>query len=138
MLTKRRVLNLVGLVVMAVTIFSFCGNNAFHQAMASGILTMKECLKCHNGVMARAISICVGNNCLYTKNHSIMRPYPPPGKEHNYASVSEIEHAGCILENGKITCLSCHDLTKPPPHTIRPGDQLCYICHIDKKPFRLR
>nr|WP_226377866.1 cytochrome c3 family protein [Citrifermentans bremense] len=33
-----------------------------------------------------------------------------------------------VLQDGKITCLSCHDLTKPP-HLIKKGDQLCYLCH---------
>ena len=44
-------------------------------------------------------------------------------------SLSEITQAGGILEDGKLTCLSCHDLTKPPPRLILDGDRLCLLCH---------
>ncbi len=134
MLTKGRLFILLLFVALTGSaLISFSGNNPFHRARAAGVTTMKECLDCHNGIMAKAITLCLGNECLYTKNHSLMHLYPPIGKERLYAPRSEIERAGCILENGKITCLSCHDLTKPPPHVIRQGDQLCLICHIDKK-----
>lgn len=103
--------------------------NLSHLTGASGILTMRECLACHSGSSAKPVSICIDDHCLYKKNHSLMRRYPPPGKEREYASEFEITEAGCVLEDGKLTCLSCHDLTKPPPHLIRTGDNLCYICH---------
>lgn len=104
--------------------------NYYHQSQASGILTMEECLNCHNGYGTnKPISVCQGNNCIYTNNHPLMHNYPPVGKEKDFASLIEIEQAGCILEDGKTTCLSCHDLVKPPPHIIRDGDKLCLICH---------
>ena len=50
--------------------------------------------------------------------------------DHRPLVLAEIEAAGCVLENGRTTCLSCHDLTKPPPgRTIRDGHDLCFICH---------
>jgi hypothetical protein len=133
-MAKRKVfILLLFMVLSGGAILSFCGNNPLHQSQAAGVLTMKECLSCHNGMVGRAISVCLGNECMYTRNHSIMGSYPPHGKERAYASVKEIQDAGCILEDGKVTCLSCHDLTKPPPHIIRDGDRLCFICHIDKR-----
>lgn len=115
------------------TILCFCGNNQYHQNHAAGVLSMKECMRCHDGITGKVIVICLGKECLFKKNHSLMSYYPPPGKERFYATISEIERAGCILENGKTTCLSCHNLTKPPPRLIRDGAKLCVICHIDKK-----
>lgn len=103
--------------------------NTYHESQAAGILTMAECLKCHDGSTGKMIALCLGNECLYLNNHSLMHPYPPARKANDYASRADIEQAGCILENGKVTCLSCHDLTRPPPHLIRDGDQLCLICH---------
>ena len=103
------------------------------MAKAADILNMRDCLKCHNKGTGPPVVICLGDNCLYSKTHSLMHQYPPPGKERYYAPRSEIEKAGCILENGKITCLSCHDLTKPPPHVIKDGDALCVLCHINLK-----
>lgn len=108
---------------------ALCGNNPYHQQDAAGLLRMQECLECHNIKMGKPVSICIGNDCVYRKNHSVMRPYPPFGKEKDYSPISEIENAGSYLEEGNITCLSCHDLTKPRPHLIRQGDQLCLMCH---------
>jgi hypothetical protein len=129
----RHFILLVITVLTSGAVLSLCGNNSFHQRYAGNILTMGECLNCHGGLMGKTITLCTGKECLYTKNHSIMHPYPPVGKTREYASVSEITQAGCLLENGKITCQSCHDLTKPPPHTIQEGSNLCTICHINLK-----
>lgn len=103
--------------------------NIYHQTSANHILTMAECLACHSEDSTRPVSICLDDHCLYTNDHSLMHRYPPLGKELKFAPVAEILQAGCVLENGKVTCLSCHNLTKPPPHLIRDGDELCYICH---------
>lgn len=128
-LARRNVFFLLGLLGSITAALTFCGNNTFHEKQAAGVLTMKECLECHN----TKIVPCLGKDCMYTNNHPLMHTYPPEGKERRYASISEIQQAGCVLEDGKITCLSCHDLTKPPPRTIRAGDQLCLICHKDKE-----
>lgn len=105
-------------------------SNTYHLTGGSGILTMKECMSCHDRTSAKPVYICTGDMCLYSRNHSLMREYPPFGQERDYASIAEIEAAGCVLENGRTTCLSCHDLTKPPPaRTIKDGHQLCFICH---------
>jgi len=134
MSNNRKHLILLAIVVfISGTIICFCGNNRYHQAKAAGVLSMQECLGCHNGKMGKAITICIGDKCLLNKNHSLMSVYPPPGKEMSYASKSEVEQAGGFFENGKTTCMSCHNLTKPPPRLLREGDQLCVICHIDKK-----
>lgn len=103
--------------------------NIDHLTSASGILTMQECIACHSEGTTHPVAICLDDHCLYTNDHSLMHRYPPLGKELEYAPAAEIIAAGCILEDGKITCLSCHDLTQPAPHLIRTGDQLCGICH---------
>jgi len=105
-------------------------SNPYHLAGGSGILTLEECMSCHDRTSAKPIYICTGDMCLYSRNHSLMREYPPLGQEKDYASIAEIEAAGCVLEKGRTTCLSCHDLTKPPPaRTIKDGYMLCFICH---------
>jgi hypothetical protein len=116
------------------TILTFCGNNLFHQTKAANVLTMKECLDCHDSITAKPIRTCLGNECIYLKEHPIMSPYPPPkGAGSRFAPRIEIEQAGCILEEGKTTCLSCHDLTKPPPRIIKEVAELCPICHIGRR-----
>lgn len=115
--------------VVAAVVVSGGVSNPYHME-AAGILTAQECLDCHNGMVGIEIRICTGTECLYSKSHSLMRRYPPPGKERQYAPLSTIKAAGCLLEDGKVTCLSCHDLTKPANHLIREGDELCRICHL--------
>ena len=110
--------------------------NIYHQTGANQILTMAQCLACHSEGSSRPVSICLGDHCLYTNDHSLMHPYPPTDKEDAYAPAAEIITAGCVLEEGKVTCLSCHNLTRPAPHLIRDGDQLCYICHRNFLPGR--
>lgn len=130
------------LAVLAVTAFSGAGlflsaygeGNSYHLTDGSGVLTMEQCLNCHDSSSKMPIYVCTGEMCLYSKNHSLMRPYPPARRTKDYSSLAEITEAGCVLEGGKTTCLSCHDLTKPPPHLIRDGDLLCYICHKNLRP----
>ena len=117
-------------VAAGTAMLSFCGNNPQHRTHAAGVLTMQECLACHSGSMGKAVLVCLGNDCLYKNSHSLLHSYPPLGKTDDYAAIGDIEKAGCVLENGKVTCLSCHDLTRPPPHLIREGDDLCSICHL--------
>jgi hypothetical protein len=104
--------------------------NVQHLTGASRILTLRECMGCHDKHSNKPIYVCTGDMCLYARNHSLLRDYPPLGQEKDYASVLEVEAAGCVLENGKTTCLSCHDLTKPAPaRVVREGHALCFICH---------
>ncbi|GFO55793.1 hypothetical protein GMSM_28000 [Geomonas sp. Red276] len=137
MKNSHRYLVFSGIVVISVLVlfaFGFVVGNTYHQSQASGILTAEDCLQCHDGITGRLITLCLGDQCLYLQNHSILHPYPPVRRAAEYASRAEIEAAGCMLEDGKVTCLSCHNLTKPPPHLIRDGDELCYICHKTFKP----
>ena len=111
--------------------------NSYHLTDGSSMLTMQECVNCHDSSSKMPVYVCTGTMCLYSKNHSLMRPYPPARRTKEYSSLVEIMEAGCVLEGGKTTCLSCHDLTKPPPHLIREGDALCYICHKNLRPTSL-
>lgn len=97
--------------------------NPDHLSDAAGLLSMRDCLGCHE--KAEGDTICLGDYCLNGRSK-----YPPVGKEKAYASLSELGKADCMLEDGRVSCLSCHDLTKPAPHVIRDGHQLCLICHI--------
>jgi hypothetical protein len=118
------------------TILCFCGNNPAHQTSASHILSYNECLDCHDHSVEKTITICLGKECLFKDSHSMYDAYPPPGKEDCYAPASAIEQAGGVLEKGHTTCLSCHNLTRPPPHLLKDGTEFCEICHIDKKSIK--
>lgn len=111
-----------------------CGSvtNQYHFTDAAGLRTMDDCLQCHGERKMKPVVYCLGDNCLYSKSHSLRRDYPPPMHSNRYAPRYLVERAGCVLENGRTTCLSCHDLTKPAPHLVRTGEDLCRICHINR------
>ncbi|BCG45690.1 hypothetical protein GEOBRER4_n0453 [Citrifermentans bremense] len=76
--------------------------NLAHQTSASGILIAEECLACHSGAASRKpVSICLTDHCLYTNEHSVLRPYPPYGKDFDFASVAEITEAGWYCRTEK-------------------------------------
>ena len=130
---KRRLLLTLSTwtVAIGVAASNLDASNPYHLSQSGRLSTMRDCMRCHdrNGPARSTISVCLGDNCLYTKNHPLMQVYPPAGMEGEFATLTEVERAGCLLEDGRITCLSCHDLAKPPPHLILDGDKLCLICH---------
>ncbi len=113
----------------------FCEDITPYHTGSMGVLTMAECLSCHDGMTGTEIKVCLGTECLYTNDHSIMDLYPPLDNQLKFAAQSDLELAGGMLENGKTTCLSCHNMANPSPHLIKPRqrDQLCLVCHISQK-----
>ena len=90
-----------------------------------------ECLSCHDGMLAPSVLYCAGN-CDFKNSHSIMRVYPPYGKERQYAPVEDVLAAGVKLLHGRIGCISCHNLENPSRHHLIveiSGSKLCFTCH---------
>lgn len=91
------------------------------------------CLTCHDGSgVAPTVSSCT-TNCNFFDSHPIDKDYPPPGKEEEFAPLSVLADAGVMLPNGKISCVSCHDLALSGQYHIPgglPRSSLCFLCHI--------
>jgi hypothetical protein len=93
-----------------------------------------SCLACHDGTVGRNVTYCTVQ-CDYRSSHSLHREYPPKRKGKNrkidqYASLEELAAKGIRLEDGKETCISCHDLRNPAPKQLIAGKNLCRICHV--------
>lgn len=89
------------------------------------------CLACHDGKTAKRAST--------INSHKFLIKYPPAGKEKNYATQQAALAAGVRLENGMVTCISCHDLRNPLKYhyaidTTPFAKKLCYACHIKIDP----
>ena len=89
------------------------------------------CMSCHDGSTAMSVVYCTVL-CDFSTAHSIEKRYPPRGKESDYAPLSDVTAAGIRIVNGRVTCISCHDLINPGKfHLIRNDrHKLCSLCHI--------
>lgn len=91
-----------------------------------------DCIICHDGVIAPEARYCTVD-CGFATPHSILKEYPPRFKESSYASLESLQEKGIRLFNGKITCISCHDLKKTTKYHLimeNSGSALCYSCHV--------
>jgi len=92
----------------------------------------KICLSCHDGSIAHIISYCTVM-CDFSTSHSILKHYPPRGREREYASAAAVNARGIVLVDGQVVCISCHDLRQPGPnHLVMSNEKsrLCLSCHI--------
>jgi predicted CXXCH cytochrome family protein len=127
------------IVLVVVFIIFFTQKRALHseQLEHHGQLVqveadLNDCIVCHDGTIAPNSAYCtVKCNC--KSPHSVLKDYPPRGKENQYLPISALEEKGIRLFNGKITCVSCHDLTNPEKYHLvisNSESRLCFSCHI--------
>lgn len=93
---------------------------------------VRDCLSCHDGALADAVSSC-SVRCDFSTGHSLMKDYPPRGKEALYSPAAVVTAKGIKLVNGKVTCISCHNLRNPSRNHLvmdNTGSKLCLTCHI--------
>lgn len=102
-----------------------------HGAPVEARGSFEECVVCHDGLIATRVDFCL-NNCSFHSSHAVNCPYPPLGQRTGYASVETLRTAGITLVDGKVVCISCHDLGNTLPHHLiidNGGSQLCLTCH---------
>lgn len=99
-----------------------------HGTVVESVASSRECLACHDGSMATAVSTCLNGRCPLGGPHPVDVPYPPPGSSSEYRSTP-----GVRLLNGQVVCISCHNLENPRPgHPIVDfaTTNICLMCHI--------
>ncbi|MHB8844466.1 MAG: cytochrome c3 family protein [Nitrospirota bacterium] len=92
----------------------------------------QDCISCHDGSVAKHVSFCTVR-CNFSGSHSMMKHYPPAGQSSRYAPAAAVQARGIKLQNGQVTCISCHNLRNPSPgHLVmdNAGSRLCLSCHI--------
>ena len=88
-----------------------------HQGNEVDIHDAKSCFSCHDDMKDHS--------------HPVMIDYPPAGN--GYASAADVAGSGLKLVDGKVTCITCHDLTNTETaHLAKTmnNSQLCLACHI--------
>lgn len=99
------------------------------EVLADGVAM--DCLGCHDGSVAGVVSFC-RVECNFRSPHSILKTYPPLGKEEQYLPLESMLQEGMKLEDGKITCISCHNLRNSDRFHLQlddAGRELCFVCH---------
>ncbi len=92
----------------------------------------RYCIGCHDGTAASNIPFC-SVRCAVNDSHSAEKRYPPAGKERLYAPLATVQAKGLKVVDGKITCISCHNLrNKDRYHLVmdNANSRLCLTCHI--------
>ena len=90
-----------------------------------------DCIACHDGLIASQVHFCTVE-CGFGTSHSISKEYPPRLDENAYAPTESLQKKGIRLFNGKVSCVSCHDLNKSTKDLLivdNGGSNLCYSCH---------
>ena len=94
--------------------------------------TADDCIGCHDGFVAKNASFCTVE-CDFRGSHPILKHYPPPGKEAAFVPLEVLTAEGVKLEQGQITCISCHNLRNPDRYHLwidNGDDKLCQACHL--------
>ena len=92
------------------------------------------CLACHDGSSAKVIVYCTVL-CDFSTAHSMFKPYPPLQHYNEFAPTATVRAQGIRLENGRVTCISCHDMQNPAgAHLVGKtnSENICIICHVRK------
>ena len=127
-------LMVAGLVLMGV--YPLHARQVMHYKFQVESEDVQKCIDCHYGLENDSKNSRCSKNCMIDpgSSHPIAKKYPPKGKEKQYIPIKQLRKTGLVkLQDGKITCLSCHDLTNNIPyHTVVEdrGTRLCKLCHI--------
>ena len=111
----------------------FAASEIDHHGSTINATDSTECLDCHTDDNDQKLDS-TSNSCTSSKNnsHPVKVDFPPADKKKLFKSAEDAKKSGIRFNNGKITCLSCHDLKKDSPkHLIiqNKNSKLCFACH---------
>lgn len=96
--------------------------------------TLVQCVSCHDGSAAHNVSFCT-SQCSAATSHSVLKNYPPAGRQASFAPLAVVKSKGIKFDQGRVTCISCHNLRNPSKNHLvmeNRGSSLCLTCHIRK------
>jgi predicted CXXCH cytochrome family protein len=99
----------------------------------------RRCLSCHDGVTARETTYQTGTGHVAmslgsrARNHPVGIPYRAMGRERGEKlRVAQALPKAVRLPEGRVSCVSCHNLYSPEPNRLSvpiDGSALCLSCH---------
>ena len=134
----KRMLGRLCAVLLFVLIFSLQKTVQAEQIIHHGVEvnyrgSASDCLACHDGGLARPVATCTVT-CGYKTAHSLLKDYPPVKKRKKFVPAAVVKAKGIKFENGKVTCISCHNLKNPKRYHLvmeNKKSRLCLACHIE-------
>ena len=131
----KKVLGIMSLLWWLAMPHSLIAENISHHGKSVVIdMRAEGCLSCHDGSMAESVTYCTVQ-CDFSTSHVIFKKYPPSRKPREFAPLTVVLAKGIRLQNGRITCVSCHDLRNQTAFHLVAGknqENICMACHIRK------
>jgi predicted CXXCH cytochrome family protein len=102
-----------------------------HGTLADSSGRVRDCISCHDGTAGSMVPVCA-SKCKTSEKHSVLKRYPPKKHAEDYAPVRVVRSKGLKIVNGKVTCISCHDLKIGNEYHLIIENQkvLCGTCHL--------
>jgi len=105
-----------------------------HGMQVNADATFSQCVSCHDGTVAHNVSFCT-SKCDAATSHAVLKAYPPLRRASEFAPLAAVRAKGIKFDNGRVTCISCHNLRNPAKNHLvmeNSGSRLCLTCHIRK------
>ena len=118
MTNMKTVMSGILVVLLAACASAGGGAGEHHGRPLVGMDRQEVCVACHS--------------FRSTRHHPSNIPYPPPGNEQRFTPVRQLAGRGIEVQNGQLTCLTCHDLRNREPWHLPVGmnqSSLCLACH---------
>ena len=138
-LQKYAVMAILTLVIVFATEFCFSASTSLVKhfgQVTDNYAGPYECLACHDNIIAKMGDfqmIRLGEKPNPLSSHPINIDYPAElTGDINFANMDEVDAAGLRLLDGKIVCITCHDLRLSSAHFLAvttDKSKICFVCH---------
>nr|MBF0223655.1 cytochrome C [Desulfobulbaceae bacterium] len=120
-------------VIVFFTVTACVVTKAAHHGFLLDAADSQACVECHYGTgdlgVGPGLKKCSAD---LERSHPVNMAYPPAGKDKLFNSAAFIREKGLELTDGKMICLSCHNLRRGLAKHLavtNSGSQLCLTCH---------
>lgn len=103
-----------------------------HHGISADPDNSQECIGCHDGTVGNKASVCT-TKCSALTAHPVFTPHDAGNARTRLQPRSLAASRGIRFEDGRVTCISCHDIRNSRENHLimdNSGSSLCLACHI--------